>query len=189
MALNEQIINLTKSLSNVTVIEWNFEHKQWINEKHRSISQIGQVNHCLYKYSKPFSPYTIFNDLDEYMYIKNGTHLKQFINENPYDIYTFNNVWAHNLNNNIPAEFETTFNAVALCDTDWRTKIIIKSDCCDIMGVHKEIKICSRYKAKKLRTQDLIMYHFLLWSGKRKNVNDISKYKTDANFEPVTIIV
>jgi hypothetical protein len=51
-------------------------------------AQPGQIQHALYKYGKNEYTYMIFNDLDEYMHIKNKK-LIDIINESNYDSIQF----------------------------------------------------------------------------------------------------
>lgn len=161
----EELVEICKK-HNIILLEWNFQHVDMSKGTRVHIAQMGQINHHLYKYGKPMSKYTIYNDLDEYMNVKNDT-LINFINKNV-DIYVFNNSWSYNISCNIPKIFEKSFYASTYID-GWRTKIIAKNDACKLIKIHDVMEYVSE-KHIKNRTCDMIMYHFSFWSKKRTNI-------------------
>lgn len=137
-------ISLLPQFQGVTYIQWNYPY--YIGTHH--YAQIGAITDFLY-WSRHFTDYVIFNDLDEYIFWK-GPHLtlKQFILNNQFACYGFlsNFVYMRNRHTDVDPEnmydliengqFEET---TLIYPYGKRSKCIIDPKQIDAMGVHKHI--------------------------------------------------
>lgn len=104
----------------------------------------------------------------------------------PADVYTFNNCWAYNVDKLIPTIFENTFySSTCTSDGTRRIKSIINPYCCDIMGIHHVLKY-SNANIKNINNPNMVMYHFLMWSLKRKFNSELDAIKNE-KYELITI--
>lgn len=91
---------------NVTFIEWDYAYYIRSKDGH---AQSGQINHALYKYGKGSSEYMAFNDLDEYMFVPNGS-LSSLLKEHEHEsvnTYMFLNIWSDTIE--IPSDIEAYY--------------------------------------------------------------------------------
>jgi hypothetical protein len=121
----------------IKIIEWDYQY--WLCEKifpYIHHAQMGQMHHALYKYCKIFSEYTIFNDLDEYIYIPK-TKISDFIHNKKYiNYFAFLNCWSdYYLNHNIFNEMKIMV-AKKKLKYKMRSKYITKNESALILGVH-----------------------------------------------------
>lgn len=93
---------------NVTLHEWVFNYwSPYGNRLH--FSQMGQIQHALYKYGKYSSEYMIFCDLDEYLHFHNNTIINKIISNANIDQIQFRNCWCKRMDDTIPEDFPLKF--------------------------------------------------------------------------------
>ena len=156
-------LNIFFNNNNITLVEWNFKYFNNPNCKYIHHAQLGSLNHCFYKYGKDYSKYMIFNDLDEYLHIKNETILNT-LKKNDYDWIQFNNIWSSTLDNMVPNKFPAKFKIDNVKHPyPIRAKNIYKCECVELVNIHT----CLNFNKINLKIlEDLDMYHFYNWSGK-----------------------
>ena len=170
--INDQIKELYKK-NNIKLIEWNFVY--WNpNPKLIHHAQPCQIQHALYKYGKNEYTYMIFNDLDEYMHIKNKK-LIDIINESNYDSIQFYNFWSQTLDNNIPEEIpqQIIINNVPN-GYPHRMKCINKTNSIRFNGIHYPDKY-TKENPEIYHTHENMLLHFYNWTknGRKEEVNTI----------------
>ena len=91
--INDEIIKYL-NYPNVTLIEWDFRYWNNKNNKYKHHAQTGQLHHALFKFGKMNYDFMIFNDMDEFLYIKNKT-LKEIVQENnTVEVFQFCNIYS-----------------------------------------------------------------------------------------------
>lgn len=183
--LNTNILK-NHSYNNALMIEWNFPyyvdqsefgdldigHKHPINN-----AQMGQMNHALYKYAKPFFKWIISCDLDEYMYIENSK-LIYFLNSCDHECVKFRNFWAKTIidKQNISSLYNIDILKNQESDGGDRskTKIIVKSGSVDALGVHHPQKLFKSNKSlQEYVPENSYMLHMCNFrNGRDKRINN-----------------
>jgi len=172
---NLNIDESIKNNPNVSFIEWNYPY---YSEKPRiAIAQPSQLNTFLYKYGKPLWNYTLFNDLDEYLYIKNNNILlKDYINKDKFkdiDTFGFVNTWADTVNKDIPCKdsntcvFPNQINISSITNPySDRSKNIHKTSSIDtIQNIHILDNHLYSIANPKINTDNNnVIFHFFRWS-------------------------
>jgi hypothetical protein len=154
---NNNYFDINISKEKLQIINWNF--KYWNdNCKYAHHAQLGQLNHCLYKYIKPFSEYLLNHDLDEYMYVPNN----KLINILNFDLILFNNYWCKSDIIDVP---KVIYKSINVNDIH-RTKYIVHSKV-NALSIHhlKRNNIINNY------TQRYYLLHFYNWSNKTRNID------------------
>lgn len=152
----------------ILFLEWNFNYFNKDNieftnniplSQYVHHAQPAQINHCLWKYSKPLTNYYLNLDLDEYLLL-NGD---QTLNE---DCYIFEGEWTFNKNNKIPL-FEVInckeLNDFRLEEKDGRTKYLVNPDSVKCLGINSP-----KDDIPKRCIENYKLLHLYNWSGKRK---------------------
>jgi hypothetical protein len=152
------------NLPGITLIEWDFI---WRNEecKFPHHAQMGQMHQALYKYIKDNDEYTIFCDLDEYLYIPGTPLLKYFENNPSINIFGFRNVWADTCDGKIP----DIIPSIIKCSTEpihfgYRSKCVYKISSIATLGIHTPKRLLSTGNM----LYNNIMFHFYSWSGQNR---------------------
>lgn len=157
-------------------INWDFPY--WIDPEiygYKHHAQIGQINHMLYKYGKPFYKWMISCDLDEYIHIKD-TSLKSFlqkISENK--CLKFENYWAHVVNK---SELKSIYNIdiqknIKSDGKFVRTKIIANTKIVEAMGIHHTKKLTNNNYVHEYTPDNSFMLHMSDWSKPYRKAVDI----------------
>jgi hypothetical protein len=161
---------------NIFLIEWNFHY--W-NPEHSNYykhhAQPGQIQHALYKYGKDSAKYMLFNDLDEYVYIKNDS-LQNLLLQNP-DYIFLCNAWSKLSDNSIPSSFPKTFLTTTPVHHE-RSKCIYNTDSVELLFVHYFSKLTDTVMARgyiDIRdsnniSRNNILIHFCNWSQPKRRV-------------------
>jgi hypothetical protein len=165
---------------NVILIEWNFHFFNNLNKhpgyyQHHAIP--GHMQHALYKYGKDSAHFMLFNDLDEYVYIKNNT-LQNLLLQNPDCIY-LNNAWSRLSNNSIPSSFPTTFLTSQPVHYE-RSKCIHNTDSVELVTGHYWSKLTDKANARGyngIHNIDNISLHFCNWSRPDRTLPDVTFYE------------
>lgn len=179
--LNNNILQ-THSYDNALLISWNFpyyvDQKEFddlnIGHKHPiNNAQMGQINHALYKYAKPLFKWMISCDLDEYMYIENNK-LIDFLKSCNYECVKFRNFWAKTIldKKNLSSLYSTEIlkNTESDGGDTSKTKVIVKSDKVDAIGVHHTQKLFESNKAiYEYVPQNSYMLHMCNFRNGRDN--------------------
>ena len=156
---------------NIILIEWNYSYYN-NTETYNHHAQMGQIQHALYKYNKPFSKYTIYADLDEYLFI-NGKTLITYIKNNIYNFYRFINLWCSTLNNDIPKEFP--INNKIKVDKNYipvRSKCIYENDKFYMINIHFPRYDLSKFTYNIINTDIGRMYHFSNWTQRDRQLEE-----------------
>ncbi len=159
--INEEIKNIFNK-DNILLIEWNFPY--WnTNSLYQHHAQIGQINHALYKYGKDETEYMIFNDFDEYMYVKNKK-LIELLDSNA-DTYAFLNSWSETIDNKIPKILPKTLKIGKIGEYKHRSKCIHKVNNIFWSGIH----YTENYNSNNpIIESNYYLFHFYNWSGKQR---------------------
>jgi hypothetical protein len=176
---NGKITNIIKekcNKPNIKLIEWNYSYwNENCDFKHHA--QMGQIYHAMYKYGKNEYQYMIFNDLDEYMHIKNKKIIN-LINKNEYISIYFYNYWSKTLDNILPISFPKKIKTTKNPTDEYpkRTKAIHNLDYINITGIHysKEYPITNK---KIYINKNNMLLHFYNWTKTNR------KEKTDTLYE------
>ncbi len=170
--INEEIKKFYNK-NNIKLIEWNYVY--WNpNPKLIHHAQPGQIQHALYKYGKSEYKYMIFNDLDEYMHIKNKK-LIDYVNETNYDSIQFYNFWSQTLDNNIPEEIPMKIIINNIPNGyPYRMKCINKTNSIRFNGIHYPDKY-TKENPEIYHTHENMLLHFYNWAknARKEEVNTI----------------
>jgi hypothetical protein len=162
---------------NVYLIEWNFHYYNTIPRYYQHHAQPGQMHHALYKYGKDMTEYMLFNDLDEYVYIKNGN--LQNLMDKKTDMILLFNAWSKLDNNSIPTSFPNTFLTTDPVHYE-RSKCIYKTDTVELILVHYVSKFTYTHIGGHSDIWDLqnnILLHFFNWSQPKRIISDRTFYE------------
>ena len=178
MYVNKKI-DKVYNYKNTKFIEWDFHYwnknynKYGKNLKHHA--QLGQINHCIYKYCKPLSNWCLNIDLDELMYVENKK-INQVLDDN-YNIIRFENYFSYLDQYFIPQNKIIDIKKSKIYSTKKsdgihsRTKYIAKSDDVICNGIHSTKKLSKQKLIKENFNNKLL--HFQNWSylnGKNRKV-------------------
>jgi hypothetical protein len=121
----------------IKIIEWDYQY--WLDENifpYKHHAQMGQMHHSLYKYCKIFCEYTIFNDLDEYIYIPKVKLSDYIYSKKNINYFAFLNCWSnYYLNHNIFNKMQIMISKKKL-KYKMRSKYITKNEFALILGIH-----------------------------------------------------
>ena len=174
------ILNKHNDVS-IKFIEWNFVY--WLNGIHNA--QSAQTNHVLYKYNKLMATYTIYNDLDEYMYINKNTKIVDFIklinniNSNNIDTIGFLNKWCDTIDGKIP---ETVPSEIIVDSSTFsfgiRSKCIHLNSCLNKMSmIHTPMQYdYNKSNIKLFSSDNLRLFHFFKWSKPTREIKFTNPY-------------
>ena len=133
----------------VTFIQWNYPYYNRDNEN-THYAQVGALTDFLY-WSKHFAKYVLFNDLDEYIFWKGppDVTLKQFVLQNRFDVYGFQNNFIYLKNKGtevVPDEHmyrmienDEFVRTHLVYEFGKRSKCIVNPNAISCIGVHKTI--------------------------------------------------
>lgn len=165
--ISDSTIGKLHAKKDVLLIDWNFVYwnKNCTFQHH---AQMGQIHDALYKYGKSQSKYMIFCDYDEYLCCANKT-LKSLVSSGKYDTHGFCNVWCKDKKEptKIPTKFPNLKEVIMEDKIRFggRSKCIHKISSILTTGIHSGSKYTT---SKPVIDKNNTMYHFRLWSGKRK---------------------
>ena len=162
---------------NVFLIEWNFHYLNNTMDEYTHHAQPGQMQHALYKYGKESSQFMLFNDLDEYIYIKNNS-LQNLILQNPDCIYLYN-AWSKLSDNSIPSSFPTTFLTTTPVHYE-RSKCIYNTDSVELILVHYWSSLTDTARARgynDIHQPSNILLHFCNWSQPNRSFPEREFYE------------
>ena len=174
-SLNDNVINICKN-KNILLIEWEYHYWNYNSidndyaKTYNHHAQIGQIQHALYKYCKPTSKYTLYNDLDEYIYLY-GNKIIDYIDETKYDFYRFTNFWAMTLNDGKPKKFPTKIKRDKN-QIDARSKCIYLNEKIDLVNIHFPKYDISKLNYIFLDNKDGYMIHFCNWTNGYRIIDD-----------------
>ena len=175
--LNNHIISFFNR-PNVTLIEWNFIHRNHSKNRHQSYNsgyksihkhhaQTTQLHDALYKYGKDNYEYMIFCDLDEYINIPNIKIIDYVYRDNNknIDCFKIDNYFADTLDYKIPDKLpyriKINDNNINLL----KTKCIYKTKNIKLISIHYPIKF-EIEKYNILRSKEVKMLHFQNFNSK-----------------------
>jgi hypothetical protein len=181
--LNDYIKNFIKNISDnndITLIQWNFQY--WNNKDCYYIhhAQLGQMNHSLYYFGKNNHQFILFNDLDEFIDLKNKV-FKDIIENNLH--YQFQCILCEDNNKTrIPKKYPTTFQCANPESLPIKSKWLYDIQNVLYLCIHKGTKFIN--KNDKINN-DYCFYHFYNWSikdKKKKHKNPIMIKTIKFNF-------
>lgn len=151
--------------SSLMIIDWDFIYMPNNIQKVFYYAQTAQINHLLYKYAKPMFDWIISCDLDEYMHINNCI-LFDFIKSTQYQCIKFENYWSELVQDkdSIESIYNTEIRKNLYSQgSDFRTKILVRSDSVDALGVHN-----TKNSIKEHTPENSYMLHMTNWSKPRR---------------------
>ena len=154
---------------NIILIEWDFKYYNE-TETYNHHAQMGQIQHALYKYNKPFSKYSIYADLDEYIYFKDKT-IVTYLKNNIYDFYRFLCIWVGTIDDNIPDKFPDKIK-IDIKYISVRSKCIYENNKFYMVGIHFPRFDSYKYNYDIINTDIGRMLHFYNWTGVDRQLND-----------------
>ena len=152
---------------NITLVEWDFWY--W-NDSHsfKHHAQMGQLQHALYMFGKPYHSYMAFCDLDEYLNIEN-INLQNYIIKYPNNYYYFANHWAKTLCK--PRIYKDPLNILYSEISDplfKKCKMIYNTNYVLLVGVHFPlITSCGSFEQffkEHIVNSKLKSFHFYNWT-------------------------
>ena len=140
------------------------------------------MHHSLYLFGKEKHKYMLFNDLDEFIDLKNNS-FKKLINN--YDVFGFRCILSESHTQNlIPNKFPDKFNIAKEEKFPVKSKWLYNTNIVDVLGIHRG----TIYNIEKpIINTDFYFYHFYNWSNtdkrkKHKNPKMIKKIIYKDNF-------
>ncbi len=172
--INNNIKNICEK-EGILLLEWDYKYWNTTleNSEFRHHAQLGQIHHSLYKYGKDETAYMIFNDLDEYMFVKN-IKLCDLVRPMKFDTYGFCNYWANTIDKKIPEEFPNKFMISDKFEFGVRSKCIHKVDSIYATGIHTGRKYTKKTTFIN-KNNKFMMFHFFNWSGKKRTIETKNK--------------
>lgn len=156
--ITPDIRKMVNNKSNIILLPWPYHY--WNNTtQFRHHAQLGQMNHCLYKYAKPLSKFYINNDLDEYFWIpqqKLNRYFHTSLTPPTTDGFYFSNNWAVLKNGQVWYSPNRSLQE--------RSKYVIRPDSVNALSIHfpKDKSVVNLQQISDSR-----MFHFFDWSGKK----------------------
>ena len=165
--LTEKIIQYFSQLQEkykhvqINLIEWNFPYWYYGSNNNTHHAQPAHIHHSLYLFNKNVSNYSLFCDLDEYIYLNNKS-LKQFLLNNPtIDTVAFKNIWSRTTSSKIEIPLPNKFYASSIChEYGIRSKCIHKTDSIKSIAIHHSFYYHHLLQIQKFVYYLCIVHHF-----------------------------